>query len=321
MYTKIYSPQKNSHIIAILSSLLVILIKGNNMKYSLFLGCTIPARSRNYELSARAVAAELGLEFIDIEGFSCCGFPLEASDEMGAILLAARNLALAEEMNLEICSLCSACTSMLTKTAYHLNKDRELRDTVNHELSKLGRTYKGTARVRHFARILIEDIGLEKIKNSVTRDLKGLKVATHYGCHYLKPSYIYEGFDDPQDPKTLEEILEAVGAVNIQYRRKKDCCGGPVLLSDEAVALRLAEEKLKYVKEAGADIMNLVCPFCDLMFDSNQKGIEAKFGLELNIPVLYLPQIIGLAMGLDRKELGLNLNSVNTKDLTARLEV
>ena len=291
------------------------------MKYSLFLGCTIPARARNYELSARAVAARLDLEFVDIEGFSCCGFPLEASDEMGAILLAARNLALAEERDFEICSLCSACSSMLTKTAYRLNRDRALKDKVNLELSKVRREYKGTVRVRHFARILIEDIGLEKIKKSVKRDLKGLKVATHYGCHYLKPSYIYEGFDDPQDPKTLEQILDAVGAINIQYKRKKDCCGGPVLLSDEAVALRLAEEKLKYVKEAGADIMNLVCPFCDLMFDSNQKGIEAKSGIEFNIPVLYLPQIVGLAMGLGRKELGLNLNSVNTKDLTARLEV
>ena len=291
------------------------------MKYSLFLGCTIPARARNYELSARAVAARLDLEFVDIEGFSCCGFPLEASDEMGATLLAARNLALAEERDLEICSLCSACSSMLTKTAYRLNRDRVLKDKVNVELSKVRREYKGTVRVRHFARILIEDIGLEKIKKSVKRDLKGLKVATHYGCHYLKPSYIYEGFDDPQDPKTLEQILEAVGVINVQYKRKKDCCGGPVLLSDEAVALNVAEEKLKYVKEAGADIMNLVCPFCDLMFDSNQKGIEAESGIELNIPVLYLPQIVGLAMGLGRKELGLNLNSVNTKDLTARLEV
>lgn len=291
------------------------------MKYSLFLGCTIPARSRNYELSARAVADRLDLEFVDIDGFSCCGFPLEASDEMGAILLAARNLALAEERDLEICSLCSACSSMLTKTAYRLNRDKALKDNVNIELSKVGREYKGTVRVRHFARILIEDIGLEGIKKSVKHDLKGLKVATHYGCHYLKPSNIYEGFDDPQDPKTLEQILETVGVINVQYKRKKDCCGGPVLLSDEALALNVAGEKLKYVKEAGADIMNLVCPFCDLMFDANQKGIEAESGMELNIPVLYLPQILGLAMGLGRKELGLNLNSVNTKNLTARLEV
>jgi heterodisulfide reductase subunit B len=291
------------------------------MKYSLFLGCTIPARSRNYELSSRAIALRLGLEFIDIEEFSCCGFPLEASDEIGAILLAARNLCLAEERGLDICALCSACASMLTKTAFHLNNNQNLREQINKELSKIGKEYKGTINVRHFARILLEDIGLERIKEEIKRDLKGLKVATHYGCHYLKPSYIYEGFDDPQYPLTLELILEAVGVTNIQYRRKKDCCGGPVLLSDESVALTVAQEKLKYVKEAGTDCMNLVCPFCSLMFDANQKGIETKFETEFNIPVLYLPQIVGLAMGFGRKELGLNLNSVSTKELTAKLGV
>lgn len=291
------------------------------MKYSLFLGCTIPARSRNYELSARAIALRLDLEFIDIEEFSCCGFPLEASDETGAILLAARNLCLAEERGLDICALCSACASMLTKTAFHLNNNQNLREQINKELSKIGKEYKGTINVRHFARILLEDIGLKRIKEEIKRDLKGLKVATHYGCHYLKPSYIYEGFDDPQYPLTLELILEAVGVTNIQYRRKKDCCGGPVLLSDESVALTVAQEKLKYVKEAGTDCMNLVCPFCSLMFDANQKGIETKFETEFNIPVLYLPQIVGLAMGFGRKELGLNLNSVSTKELTAKLEL
>ncbi len=291
------------------------------MKYSLFLGCTIPARSRHYELSARAIASRLGLEFIDVEEFSCCGFPLEASDEMGAILLAARNLCLAEEKGSDICVLCSACASMLTKAAYHLNNDTKLRQHVNKELSKIGKEYKGTIKVRHFARILMEDIGLERIKEEIKRDLKGLKVATHYGCHYLKPSYIYEGFDDPQDPLTLELILEAAGITNIQYRRKKDCCGGPVLLSDEEVALTVAKEKLTYVKEAGADCMNLVCPFCGLMFDANQKGIEKQFGSEFSIPVLYLPQIVGLAMGLSRKELGLNLNSVSIRELESTLEV
>ncbi len=289
------------------------------MKYSLFLGCTIPARSRNYELSARAVASRLNLEFIDIEEFSCCGFPLEASDETGAVLLAARNLCLAEEKGLDICALCSACASMLTKTAFHLKNNQNLREQINKELSKIGKEYKGTINVRHFARILLEDIGLKRIKEEIKRDLKGLKVATHYGCHYLKPSYIYEGFDDPQYPLTLELILEAVGVTNIQYRRKKDCCGGPVLLSDESVALTVAQEKLKYVKEAGTDCMNLVCPFCSLMFDANQKGIETKFESEFNIPVLYLPQIVGMAMGFGRKELGLNLNSVSTKELTAKL--
>jgi heterodisulfide reductase subunit B len=290
------------------------------MKYALFLGCTIPARARNYELSARAVASRLGVELVDIEEFACCGFPLEASDETGCLLLGAMNLCLAEEKGLDICALCSACASMLTKTAYHLDHDRNLRRRVNTYLSGIGKQYEGPVKVKHFARVLLEDVGLERIKGVVKRDLMGLKAATHYGCHYLKPSYIYEGFDDPQDAQTLERILEAVGVENVQYRRKKDCCGGPVLLTDEEVALKVAEEKLRNVREVGADCMNLVCPFCSLMFDANQKGIEAKSGDEFNTPVLYLPQILGLAMGFDRKELGLNLNSVSTKELESTLE-
>jgi heterodisulfide reductase subunit B len=291
------------------------------MKYGLFLGCTIPARSRNYEISARAIAPRLDIEFVEIEEFSCCGFPLEASDEMGAVLLAARNLCLAEEKGLDICVLCSACASTLTKAAHHLRENRELRDQVNGELSKIGKAYKGTCTVKHFARVLLEDVGLERIKKEVTRDLKGMKVATHYGCHYLKPSYIYGGFDDPQDAQSIELILESVGVTNVQYRRKKDCCGGPVLLTDEELALAITKDKLACIKEAGVDCMNLVCPFCSLMFDSNQRGIEARFGDEFDIPVLYLPQIIGLAMGMGRKELGLNMNSVSTKELEAHLEV
>lgn len=289
-------------------------------KFALFLGCTIPARSRNYELSARAVASRLGVELVDIEEFACCGFPLEASDETGSLLLGAMNLCLAEQKGLDICALCSACTSMLTKTAYHLDNDGKLRQRVNSDLSKIGKHYRGTIKIKHFARVLLEDVGLERIRGAVKRDLGGLRAATHYGCHYLKPSYIYEGFDDPQDAETLELILKAVGVENMQYRGKKDCCGGPVLLTDEEVALRVAEEKLRNVREAGADCMNLVCPFCSLMFDANQRSIEAKSGEEFNTPVLYLPQMLGLAMGFDRKELGLNLNSVSTKELEAALQ-
>ena len=286
------------------------------MTYSLFLGCTIPARSRNYEMSARAVAQSLGLEFTEISDFSCCGFPIKASKQREAGFLAARNLALAEESGVEICALCSACTSMLAEEAFHIEHSSDKREEVNRRLARIGRKYEGNVRVRHFSRVLLEDIGLEKIRESVKVDLKGLKIATHYGCHYLKPSDIYHKRENPEDPSSLELLIQTVGAHPVDYERKMDCCGGAVLASDENTALTLAREKLAHVKDAGADAICVVCPFCSVMYDDNQKGIEKLFEEEYGIPVLFLPQILGIAMGLGRKELGLNINVVKTKELT-----
>ncbi len=289
------------------------------MKYALFLGCTIPARSRNYEMSARAVARKLGLDLVDIPDFSCCGFPLKSSDGKKAGLLAARNLALAEAEGLSICTLCSACASMLAEEAHRLARDRALMEETNQELEKVGLSYGGSVKVKHFARVLLDEVGLDRIREAVSVDLKDLAVATHYGCHYLKPSEIYEEAEDPENPSSLEEIIEAVGARSVPYDRKKDCCGGAILVADEQTALGMAKQKLDRVKAAGAGVMNVVCPFCSVMYDDNQKSIEGQFDVSYGIPVLFLPQIMGLAMGFDRKELGLNMNVVKTKKLTEEI--
>jgi heterodisulfide reductase subunit B2 len=288
------------------------------MKYALFLGCTIPARSRHYELSARKVAQKLGVEFVDQENFICCGFPVKSAEKKSALILAAYNLALAEKDNLDLCSLCSSCTSALTEAAHHLSEHETDRADVNKTLEKVGLKFEGKVKVRHFARILYEEVGLESLKKSFVKSLEGLRVASHYGCHYIKPSEIYSNFDQVEDPHTLDEMIALTGATVANYQNKKRCCGGPVLAVDEKTSLSMAKEKLDDIKEAGADIINLICPFCSVMYDSNQKGIEAQFNLAYNLPVLYLTQILGIAMGMDRKELGLNLNVVKTKDVLAK---
>ncbi len=289
------------------------------MKYALFLGCTIPARSRNYEMSARAVAEKLGLELVDLPDFSCCGFPMKSSDRRAAGLLAARNLAMAEEQGLDIVTLCSSCNSMLTEEAHRLSQSQELLEETNRALDKVGRQYKGGTKVKHFARVLLEDVGIERIQENVKIKLEGLNIATHYGCHYVKPTEIYPDGDNPDNPTSLDELLKAVGANPITYGMEKNCCGGPALVADEKTALSMAKEKLDKVKAVGAKAMTLVCPFCSVMYDDNQKSIENEFGVSYQIPVLYLPQVIGLAMGLDRKVLGLNMNVVKTKALTEEI--
>ncbi|MBW2064619.1 MAG: CoB--CoM heterodisulfide reductase iron-sulfur subunit B family protein [Deltaproteobacteria bacterium] len=288
-------------------------------KYLLFLGCTIPARARNYELSARKVAKKLGVDLVDIADFMCCGFPLKTGDMESSHILGAYNLAIAEREGLAICTLCSSCTSALTEVAFELSEDEGRKDEINEVLGKVNLRYNGDVKVRHFARILFEEVGLENIKKNLTTDLGRLRVAIHYGCHYLKPSEIYEGFDDPEDPQTLDALVSITGAKVVDYKGKKSCCGGPILPVDERTALSVARGKLDQLIEAKVDALCLVCPFCSVMYDSNQKSIEAEFGAEYGLPVLYLPQLLGLAMGLDRKELGLNMNVVKTKDLLQSL--
>lgn len=289
------------------------------MRYALFLGCTIPARSRNYELAARKVAGALEIDLVDEERFICCGFPVRSADRRSALVLGAYNLALARERGLDVCTLCSSCSSALTETAHLLAEDETLRGEVNKTLAKAGLVYEGRVRVRHFARVLYEEVGLEELKRHVTRPLKGLRVASHYGCHYLKPSAIYDGFDDPEVPVTLDRLVALTGAEVVDYARKSRCCGGPVLPVDERTALSVAGEKLKDIRASGANVMNLVCPFCAVMYDSNQKSIVQEAGEDYSLPVLYLPQILGMAMGFERKELGLNLNVVKTKGLSELL--
>lgn len=289
-------------------------------RYALFLGCTIPARGRNYEMSARQVAGRLGVELVDIPEFCCCGFPVKSTFQKTALILAGRNLALAEQNGLDICTLCSACTSLMVESAYHLNHDEALRNEINNELAEFGLRYEGRTNVYHFTRILYEFVGIEKIKASITRALSGFRFAAHYGCHYLKPSEYFGRFDSPERPRSLDALIEATGAEAIQYQDKLQCCGGSVLAVDEGLALRMAGDKLSRLKQDGADALVSICPFCTVMYDDNQKKIESAIEGELGIPVLYLTQLLGLAMGMSGKELGLQMNKVKTRSLIERIE-
>ncbi len=290
-------------------------------KYLLFLGCTIPARARNYELSSRAIAAKLGIEFVEEDEFFCCGFPVKNADWMACALMAARNIAIAEQKGLDICCLCSACTGVMAEVNEHLKHDEKLREEVNEKLAKINPSYKveGKLAVKHFARILFEDVGVEKIKELAAKPLEMLRIAPHYGCHYLKPSDVHK-WDNVEDPQTLDEIITACGAESVEYTDKKFCCGGALLAYDQDTALAVGNHKLEIVKDAGVDAITLICPFCAVMYDDNQRTIEAKFEKEYKLPVLYLPQVIGLSMGIPAKELGMQFNKVKTKDLLAKVE-
>ena len=287
------------------------------MKYALFLGCTVPVRGMNYELSARKVAERVGLEFVEDERFSCCGFPIKAVDVETSLLMSARNLAIAEEHGVHLCTLCSACNSTLAEANKILKEDDELREMVNEQLD--GLRYEGTIEVKHFARILYEDIGIETLKDFITNPLEGFAFAPHYGCHYLKPSEAYGGFDDPEDPKSLDELIKVTGADSISYEEWDLCCGGGILGIKEEVALQMAGKKWKNLKKYQIDGMITICPFCSVMYESNQKKVEKLEGMEIGVPVFYYPQILGLALGIPPDELGFKLNRVRPTKFLEKL--
>ncbi len=287
------------------------------MRYALFLGCTVPVRAMNYELSARKVAEVLGIEFIDMEDALCCGFPVKSINREASIIMAARNLALAEKQGLNICTLCSACTSVLTEVNKVLIEDEELREIINKKMGDIA--YNGKVEVKHFSRILYEDFGVDRLKTFVERPLEGIKLAAHYGCHYLKPSEIYDGFDDPEQPKSLDLLIELTGAESVMYQGRGDCCGGAILGVEEEIALKMTKKKLDHVKAVGADAMISICPFCSVMYEGNQKKIEKEFDTKYGLPVLYYPQLLGLALGISPDELGFKLNRVKAKGLLAKL--
>jgi len=291
------------------------------MRYALFLGCTIPVRAQNYEMSARQVAKIIGLDLVDVEDFACCGFPVKSTNTEASLTLAARNLAIAAEKGEKICTLCNACTSVLTDANKKLSEDKELREKINEKLSKIGKKFKPGVEVKHFSRILYEDIGLDKIKDKIKMDLSFLNLSVHYGCHYLRPAEIYNGFDDPENPHTVDELVEVTGAHVVDYKNKLQCCGGAILGVEEDIALTMAKQKLDNVTVNKADALVTICPFCSIMYEDNQRKIESKFNVDYNLPVLYYPQVLGLAFGVDPKLLGFRLNKVKANALLEKAGV
>jgi heterodisulfide reductase subunit B len=275
------------------------------MKYALYTGCTVPLRGLGYELSARKVAEALGIKLVQLDGFSCCGFPISFIQQDSSLAMAALNICIAEEVGMPIATLCNSCTANLTKTNQKLKTDSETNKRISDILQPTGYEFSGSTKVKHIARILYEDIGVVQIEKKVKKNLEGLRIAPFYGCHYLKPSSIYAKFDDPERPKSLNVLVEATGAKAVDFPEKTLCCGGPILAIDENASKGMTQKVLDAVTENKSDAIVVVCPFCYVMFDEYQSVIGKEIGAEYNIPVFFLTQILGLALGFEPKELGL----------------
>jgi len=287
-------------------------------KYLLFLGCVIPYRISSYEISARKVAEKLGIELVEMPEFNCCGLPLDPISHDMMLTLAARNLCLAEQKNLNIMTLCTGCAGTMRKVNMTLQEDKKLREMVNGYLKETGLEFKGTIKVRHIVQVLAEDVGLEKIKAAVQKPLNPIRVAEHNGCHVLRPAK-YIGFDDPENPTILKNLIELTGAKCLDYMDETECCGAPIIGVNDTIPLQLAKEKLDHIKAVGAQALITVCPFCHMMYDLHQSRIERAFNETFGIPVLHYTQLLGLAMGFSPDELGFKELRVDATKLLSQL--
>jgi len=287
-----------------------------DMSYTLFPGCLIRSRLPHLEKSSRLVLERLGLEFSELEGVTCCPNPTHFRDldREAWLTLAARNLSLFQGDGKPTMTLCSGCHSTFREAEHALKANKKLRERIGKNLESMGRQYVPGLIVEHFARFLYEKIGPDRLKTAITHPLKGLKVAFHQGCHFARPSRLYK-FDDPDNPTKLEELVRTLGAEVLDYPRKMLCCGFTVMGVDRDLSLRMGFEKLRLMKDFGAEALVLVCPSCMVQFDRNQRLIEREFDTELSLPVFFLTELIGLAMGESPRHLGLDLHLVNALPL------
>lgn len=279
-------------------------------KYAIFLGCTIPARQPNYELSARKSLEQLDVELVDLADMTCCcPPPIQSINLESSQAVAAYNICLAEEAGLDIVALCNGCFESLAMANEALKNNSKLKTEINEVLAKVGKEFMGTIEVKHFLQVLMDDIGIEKIKEKVVKPLKHLKVAPFYGCHSLRPSKLLQ-LDDPERPQIFENLLDAIGAEPVEYRDKLKCCGGLLKGISDDTALELARDKLLKTSKAGADCISTLCPFCFVALDIGQLQVKSKFNEVYDMPILHYSELLALALGVDPEELALRSHKV-----------
>lgn len=282
------------------------------MKYAYFPGCSIDASAKEYAMAANAINKHLDIEFVEIPEWNCCGAidAVYAYNPLMSISLSARNLALAESMKMDVVTLCSACYFTLNRANNMLRDNADMKSKVDKAINDAGLKYAGGVKVRHYMDIIANDVGFEKIRQQVKVPLKGLRVAPYYGCLIVRPTGI-QRFDDPEHPMSMDGVIKALGAEAVDYPDKTSCCGASLAITDEKVMMEMTKQPLLSAKNAKADCIVTPCPMCHFNLDAKQKDVEAHFDLELGIPVLYITQLIGLALGLPPKDLGLNRNIVS----------
>jgi len=272
------------------------------MKYAYYPGCSSHSTARDMHESASAVARKLGIELIELDGWSCCGATAaHQTDRLLAASLPSSNLLLAQRMGLDTVVTCAACYSRMKAANHEVSSSPDMRKKV---AEAVGSDYDGSVPVRHIMEVLLEDVGLPKLRKSLSRSLNGLKVASYYGCLLVRPHDI-TGFDDAENPTVLDRLVEAMGGESLDWPCKVDCCGGGLNLTRTDEVVRLSNSIIDMARASGADCIAVACPMCQASLDLRQKDMKGGTG-KGRLPIVYITQLLGLCLGIAPAELGLN---------------
>jgi len=281
--------------------------------FSYYPGCSVEGMNRAYDKSTQIVCKALDIDLAELNDWNCCGASAYMSiHEMKAHLLSARNLALAEKEKKDLVVVCPACLTTLTKTNRYLAEESRFKRTIGTALKAANLQYLGSVNVRHLLEVIVNNVGEQEVKSRIKRKLSGLKVAPYYGCQLTRP---FGEIDDKEFPVILDRLLEWIGAEPVDFPLKTKCCGGLLMMTNEDVALGLNRNILDCAKQSGAQCIITICPLCHMNIETYQGDVNKMFGTDFSIPTLYFTQLMGLAFGFSRKELGIDEEMIPSRPL------
>lgn len=281
------------------------------LRYAFFPGCTLESAAEELMISTLKVAEALGIELTVLKDWTCCGAShIQDVDDFLGVTVNARNIALAEDLDMPVMTVCNTCTLMLRSAKHRLDHEEDLKTIVNAAMSEVGMTYRGTSEVTHLLWALIRDYGLENLRKKVKRPLTGLKVANFYGCHIVRPPQIM-GFENHMNPRSMEMVAEVLGAESVEFDQRLACCGFHSVFPAEKEAMKMTGINCLSPKQKGAHCIVTPCPLCQMQLDMYQPDAQKGFQEDITMPILHLPQLIGLALGFEPEELAINRHIID----------
>lgn len=282
-------------------------------EYAYFPGCSLEKIAISYHQSSMETTRKLGVELKELEDWNCCGATAYSHvDELLAYTLCARNIAMAEKAKLDLVAPCSACYKNTYFTNKHLQEDPDLADHINYALEEDDLTFSGSVKIKHLMEVLVDDVGLKEIQSKVVKPLEGLRVAPYYGCQILRPR---KDGEEVENPDYFEALLAAVGAEPVDYALKAYCCGGSLILTSRKAALSMCRNLLQHAVDREAVMIATACPMCQINLECYQSQVNQEFGTDFSMPIVYFTQLVGLALGVSPKKLGIGKELISAASL------